>query len=418
MSTTDWAWCKPVQVLPLWKYFHNGKTSSAKQVAQTVFELDVSEPSRVLATHKESLAAVDGLPILIDEWSRAPQSWDVVRRIVDEDERPGHFILTGSASKDNLNIHSGAGRIAQLLMRPLSMEERGLCQPCVRLSELLEGSVDKSIFEHCPVTISDYVHEIYSSGFPGIHRLSDSLVKVQINGYIEDIIHKEFPEQGLKVRKPQILRSWLKAYAAATGSTTSYTKLLIASTPGEDIQPAASTTLVYRNLLDALYITDRIEAWLPTDNHFSALGKSPKHYLVDPALAVRLLGLSYSSLISDNKKPLGKQKETSMLGRLFENLVASSLKTYCQSNDAELYHLRTPAGDHEVDFIIVKGNRILGIEVKLAHEVSRDDVKHLDWLSSKLDAANRVTKVIINTGEYAYQRADGVVVIPLALLGA
>jgi predicted AAA+ superfamily ATPase len=393
-----------------------GKTSTAKQFAKTVLELDVSEPARILASSKESLGAIVKKPILIDEWSRAPQSWDVVRRLVDDDTSPGQFIFTGSASQSGLNIHSGSGRIVQLAMRPLSMHERGLMKAKVSLSDILEGRVDGQIYEPCPLTLGDYAEEICLSGFPGIHNLSLTMAGIQLDGYIDNIIQKEIPEQGVKVRKPQVLRAWLKAYAAATASTASYKKILVAATPGEDQKPAASTTLVYRDLLDALYLTDRVDPWLPTDNQFSALGKTPKHYLVDTGLAARLVDVDPDGLIRGTRKPLGSQKEGSMFGRLFEGLVANSLKVYCQSCDAHLYHLRTPSGDHEVDFVITKDDVVLAVEVKLSHETSNRDTVHLHWLGTKLDEEKKCVKAIINTGTHAYRREDGVYVIPFGLL--
>jgi predicted AAA+ superfamily ATPase len=395
-----------------------GKTSTAKRNANTVLELDVSEAARAFASSRESMASLKDTPVLIDEWSRAPQSWDVVRRLVDDDRAPGHFILTGSASQTDANIHSGAGRIVQLKMRPLSIQERIGFQAKVRLSDLLDESLDVNLYESCQATMPDYAEEICLSGFPGIHELSQRFARVQLDGYIEDIIQKEFPEQGLKVRKPHVLKAWLKAYAAATASTTSYKKILVASTAGEDQKPASSTTLVYRDVLDMLYLTDRVDPWLPTDNHFTTLGKSPKHYLVDPGLAARILGLDVDGLIKDAIEPLGPQRKTSIFGRLFESLAASSLKVYCQHNEADLFHLRTPMGDHEVDFIVIQGNTVIGIEVKLSHEVSQADVSQLHWLQTKLASHKKLIKVVINTGAYAYRREDGVFVVPLGILGA
>jgi predicted AAA+ superfamily ATPase len=304
------------------------------------------------------------------------------------------------------------------MMRPLSKQESHNAETKVRLSVVLANSLDPHLYESCALTIPDYAEEICLSGFPGIHCLSQRFARIQLDGYIENIIQKEFPEQGLKVRKPQVLKAWLKAYAAATGSTTSYKKILVASTAGEDQKPAASTTLVYRDVLDTLYLTDRVDAWLPTDNHFTALGKAQKHYLVDPGLAARLLDLDKDGLIKDAIEPLGPQRKSSIFGRLFESLVASSLKVYCQHNEADLFHLRTPTGDHEVDFVITKGDTVLAVEVKLSHEVTQADVAQLHWLQTKLASNKTLVKVLINTGAYAYCREDGIYVIPLGALGA
>jgi predicted AAA+ superfamily ATPase len=343
----------------------------------------------------------------------------VVRRIVDEDQAQGHFILTGSASERGLNIHSGAARIVEIQMRPLSMEERQVSTPVIHLGDLLNSEPLTHFYEKSELTLEEYAHEIFISGFPGIRHYSDRMVKAQLDGYIAAIIKKELLEYGISVRKPLVLKSWMTAYAAATATTASYSTILKASTPGEDKKPSKDTTLVYRDILDSLYITDRVEPWLPTDNLFSALGKTPKHYLVDSALAARLLRLSETSLLDGTRRPMiGANRDNSVLGRLFENMVASSLKVYAQKNDADLFHLRTPDGRHEVDFIIENESVIIGIEVKLSHQVAKEDMRHLDWLGTKLAPDKRYIKMVINTGTHAYRRDDQTIVVPFALLGA
>ncbi len=78
-------------------------------------------------------------PVLVDEWQREPAVWDLVRRSVDRDPAPARFLLTGSASPTSAPTHSGAGRIVQLRMRPMSFAERALVAPTVSLRALLEG---------------------------------------------------------------------------------------------------------------------------------------------------------------------------------------------------------------------------------------------------------------------------------------
>lgn len=106
-----------------------------------------------------------------------------------------------------------------------------------------------------------------------------------------------FPEQGHLVRRPATLRAWLTAYAAATGTTASYNSILEAATPGDGDKPAKTTTIAYRDVLSQIWLLDPVPGWLPVRNHFTRLAQSPKHYLVDPALAARLLGATSRSLL-------------------------------------------------------------------------------------------------------------------------
>ncbi len=394
-----------------------GKTETAKRLAKLVLDLDIDMAARALVSSKNDLQALRKRPILIDEWAREPISWDVVRRIVDEDSSPGHFILTGSASNTGLNIHSGAGRIVQIFMRPLSWEERKLCDSRISLQEMVDGEEYIGIYEKSDAEIIDYAHEIFASGFPGIRGYSDRGIKELLRGYVDTMLNKEFEELGIRVRKPGVLRSWLTAYAAASATTVSYAKILRAATPGEEKQPAEETTLVYRDALDRLYLTDRVDPWLPSSNTLTALGRSQKHYLVDPAIALSLLGYSTNSLITGGKTTdVGNSRDNSVLGRLFESLVASSLKVYTQKMGGQLYHFRSSDGRHEIDFIIEHEETLIALEVKLATQILKADVSQLNWLESKLDDTKRFVKVIVTVGSHAYRREDGVLVIPFALL--
>lgn len=116
-----------------------GKTATALLRAATVFELD-SSPRRQLVQADPRVILDAEPPVLIDEWQRVPEVWDIVRRAVDESRTPGRFLLTGSASPEpNASMHSGAGRILRLRMRPMSLYERRLCDPTVSLNDLLSG---------------------------------------------------------------------------------------------------------------------------------------------------------------------------------------------------------------------------------------------------------------------------------------
>src|SRR5438445_7949112 len=115
-----------------------GKTATASRRATTVHRLDDPAP-RSVALADPSRLVTAAPPVLIDEWQHVPESWDLVRRAVDDGAPPGSFLLTGSASPSGLDTHSGAGRIVTLRMRPLTLAERSVEQPTVSLRGLLTG---------------------------------------------------------------------------------------------------------------------------------------------------------------------------------------------------------------------------------------------------------------------------------------
>ncbi len=390
-----------------------GKTATAERRGSTVIRLD--DPAIVEVVRAQPGRLTTGMPpVVIDEWQRFPESWDLVRRAVDADHSAGRFILTGSATPIEPPTHSGAGRIVPIRMRPLSLHERGVGVPTVSFAELLgrTGSVEGTT----EIRLEDYVAEIVAGGFPGMRHRSPRAQRTALDGYLARIIDTDLPELGVGIRKPSTLRRWLAAYAAATATTTSYDRIRNAATPAEDEKPAKTTTIGYRDALERIWVLDPVPAWSPTSNHLSRLTASPKHHLADPALAARLVGADARTLLAGQGPDLVPHDGT-YLGQLFESLVALSVRVFAQAAEATVSHYRDRNGRHEVDFIVGRNHQqVLGIEVKLSATVDDRDVRHLLWLREHL-GESLVDMVIVTTGADAYRRPDGVAVVPLALLG-
>lgn len=396
-----------------------GKTASAERQAKTTIHLDDDAQRQLLSADSDRIRT-SVAPVLLDEWQRAPQIWDRVRRWVDDGAPAGSVLLTGSAVPRGAAIHSGAGRILSLRMRPLSMQERGIELPTVSLRALLNGSAP--IAGESRISLSDYVEEITSSGLPGIRPLPRRARSMQLDSYLDYVIQREFPEQGVAIRAPETLRRWLRAYAGAGATSSSYAKILDAATPGDTDKPAKTTTITYRDVLHSLWLLDPVEAWAPGAMDLGRLGQAPKHFLADPALACRLLELDADELLSGaaEQDPLLMRLGTghgTVLGRMFESLVALDLQTYATHVGARLGHLRTRNGNHEVDFIVHRGQRTVAIEVKLSASVGNEDVRHLRWLKERM-GPHLTDAIVVTTGRSAYRRPDGIAVVPLSLLGA
>ena len=393
-----------------------GKTETALRRAGTVHRLDD-------ALHQEILRAEPGRivtgepPILIDEWQRMPYSWDLVRRAVDRDPAAGRFLLTGSAAPTDAPTHSGAGRIVTVRMRPLSLAERGLAAAAVTLSSLLSGR-RPPLQGDSDMGLTGYADEIVRSGFPATRTLSPRLLRVQLDGYIDRIIEHDFKELGRNVRDRRSLRSWLTAFAAATSTSASYATIRDAATPGEPHKPAKSTAIAYRRTLEQLWMIEEVPAWLPTRNRLTRLAASPVHQLADPALAARLLGVDVDALIDGVDAGSAIPRDGTLLGALFESLVTLSVRVYAQANEARVSHLRTRAGEREIDLIVERADgRVVALEVKLSALIDDDDVRHLHWLAGRI-GPNLLDAAVITTGPQAYRRRDGIGVIPAALLTA
>ncbi|MEJ7787473.1 MAG: ATP-binding protein [Solirubrobacteraceae bacterium] len=392
-----------------------GKTRTAMQRAKTVHRLD--DPAELSVAQADPARLLEGEgPVLIDEWQRLPQVWDLVRRAVDDGAAPGRFLLAGSAMPDPPPTHSGAGRIVTLRMRPLSLDER-LRSASVSLADLLTGE-QPSVTGTTDVVLADYVEEILASGLPGVRRLPGRARRLQLEGYVGRIVDRDIPDDaGVVIRNPAALRRWMAAYAAASSTTATFETIRDAASAGDARKPSRNATQAFRDALTRVWALDEVQAWIPSNNRLSEFGQAPKHHLADPALAAQLLGVQETTLLAGQSSGPAVPRQGTLLGALFESITTLSMQVYAARNEARLGHLRTARGRREIDLIVERADgSVVAVEVKLARDVSGDDVKHLNWLGDKL--GDRVLdRVVITTGPSAYRRRDGVAVVPLVLLG-
>lgn len=393
-----------------------GKTATASRRASSVLSMTNPGQRAATAADPDLVTQLPG-PVLIDEWQLEPTVWDRVRNAVDDDSTGGCFLLAGSAGvSPGVRIHSGAGRIVSLTMRPLALSERGLLTPTVSLEALLSRSVS-DVEGVSEVSLSDYTDEILRSGFPGIRDLPERARRLQLDSYLTRIVDRDLPDNGAAVRRPAALRAWLAAYAAATATDAGYSTILDAATPGEGDKPVRQTADAYREHLKRLFVLDPVEAWIPVFAPLKRLTLSPKHHLVDPALAARLVGVGKQALITGAEPPLPSVRTATWLGALFESLATQSVRVYAEAAGAHVGHLRTRNTEHEIDLIVEGEERdVVAIEVKLANAVETADVRHLNWLHETI-GDRLAARVVLYSGRYAYRRPDGVLVVPLALLG-
>jgi predicted AAA+ superfamily ATPase len=390
-----------------------GKTATALQRAETVHRLDRPGVASVAEADPDVLLA-GPRPVLLDEWQRVPALWDAVRTAADNDMSAGQFLLTGSTPAGGM--HSGAGRITSIRVRPLTLPERGASPGAISLAGLFDGTAKLSATSD--LGLGDYTDLILASGFPGMQHLTGHVLRTQLDGYLERIVDADMIEAGLKVRRPASLMAWLRAYAAATATNTSWERLRDAASGGQDNKPAKTTTLPYIEVLTRLRILDDLPAWVPTRNHLSRLTQGAKHHLADPALAARLVGVTRAQLLAGVGEALTPAGGT-FLGQLFESLVTLSVRVFAGPIGARVWHVRDHDGRHEVDLIVERDEdkKVIAFEVKLASSVGDRDVRHLLWLRKQL-GHDLLDCAVLTTGPAAYRRRDGVAVIPLGLLGA
>ena len=392
-----------------------GKTETAMRRAATVRRLDDPAEREIVAADP-NLAVEGKPPVLIDEWQRVPSTWDAVKRAVDREATGGRFLLTGSAPTAGVALHSGAGRITTLRMRPMTLPERGVSSPTVGLAELL-ADPDADVSGRCGLTLGDYTDQILASGLPGLLAADGRALRLQLAGYVDRMVNREMEEAGLRVRRPASVMAWLRAYAAATATTATWETIRAAATPGAGDKPARTTTIPYIDTLTALRVLDELPAWEPGHNHLKKLTRGTKHHLADPALAARLVGLGRDRLLAGQAGEVVVPRDGTFLGGLFESLAALSVRVFAQAADAAVFHVREYDGRHEIDLLVERDDgRVYALEVKLSGTVDGDDVKHFRWLRDRV-GDQFLGGAVLTTGPEAYRRSDGFAVIPLGLLG-
>ena len=394
-----------------------GKTETCKQLASTGYRMDNAAQRELLQNNPEIILQ-NSKPVLIDEWQLAPSLWSYVRHAVDDGLPNGSVLFTGSSIRVNSRVHSGAGRIIRLKLRPYSIEERNLSDSYIRIEDLFNFDSKATVNGETDKTLVDYLDEIYRSGFPGIRNKSERIRKVLLKSYVTNIAEHEFEENGFKILNPHSLLAWMRIYAASIGTETKQSTLINAATASDAI-PSAPTVSKYREALEILDITDEVQPFLPMGKIYGNLAKGTKHFMLDPAIALSLLGVEKDELIDYQVPKYVSKFHQTLTGQLIESFVYQSLVVYADVNDAQLSYYRNSRGTREIDFILQKGHRLILFEVKTNPDVKDSYVRHLNWFEDEIGDEFKVTKVLLNTGRYAYtRREDHVHVIPLALLGA
>jgi uncharacterized protein len=385
-----------------------GKTATARQIAASEVLFDVDANARQAIGVDPALVLEGPAPRLLDEWQVEPAIWNHVRRMVDDRGDPGQFILTGSAvPADDVTRHTGAGRIARLRMRPMSLFETGRGIGRVSLAELLDGTVPSTADPG--LTVADVVDEIARGGWPGLRERTIRQAQLATRDYLDDVARVDVGRVDAAHRDPdrvaRLLRSLARNVATHAAATT-----LAADAGGTDGPLKDDTVREYLRVLGRLMVVEDQPAWAGHLRSKHRLRAAPKRHFVDPSLAVAALRATPARLLRD----------LNLLGFLFESLVVRDLRVYAQAGDAQVFQYRDSSG-LEVDAIVeARDGRWMAFETKLGHgqvdDAAANLLRFLDRIDTTKCGPPALLGVIVATG-YGYRREDGVAVIPIGALG-
>ncbi len=385
-----------------------GKTATASQVANTVLRVDTDPIARATLLAQPDRLFEYPTPILFDEWQESEPLWNLVRHAVDDHDGRGLYLLTGSARpRDTAKMHSGAGRIGRLRMRPMSLYESGHSTGAVSLADLLQGADPSSA--PATLTVPQILERIVIGGWPEATALSERDARTWIANYLRNLGETDIPGMGPR-RNPGNISRLLAALGRAVGTPLNRTALAI-DVGGQNGQIDDSTLTNYLTALDRLMLVEPLEAWQPHMRSRTRLRASPVHHFVDPSLGVGALGVGVDQLLSD----------LNAAGFHFESLALRDLRVYAGSHGARFSSWRDTKLNREVDAVLELPNgRWAAFEFKLGEGAVDDAAEALKYFAGKVDVERHgepLALVVITGGRFAYRREDGVFVVPLSVLG-
>lgn len=351
-------------------------------------------PAAILAGEK---------PILVDEWQEVPGIWDAVRFASDRTKEKGLYILTGSVTPyAGSYVHSGAGRIARIRMRTMSLFESGDSSGAVSLSGLFKGN--KIVPGKSGLNQEKLIDLTIRGGWPeniGVAKKDAGILPEQYN---LALARTDITSPDNVKRNPELVLHLLAA-VARLNATPALLNTIVADVQARFGQVARQTIAEYLDVLMRLYVIEEIPQWFPELRDKLRLRKTPKRMLADPSVAVSALRASPNELVRDPRT----------LGGIFECLCLRDLLIYSESSGAKLSHYRDANG-LEVDAIVELGTQWVGIEIKMGSHRVEEGVASLKRLRDKLvarDAPEPASLCVVTGGGPLFTRDDGVHVIPI-----
>jgi len=382
--------------------FHGNSEIMIGDPANNFQNRSLAEISPVLVLDGET-------PRLIDEWQEVPSLWDAVRHVVDKRGLKGQFILTGSATPARKGImHSGAGRIGNLRMRPMSLFESGDSTGSVSLHELCNGIIKPSATGE--VELDRLAQLIIRGGWPANIDISNENAALLPEKYLDAVIDADvFRIDGIK-RDAGKMRLLLRSLARNESTTATNRTLKKDIMEIDDADIDIDTVASYLDIFERLFLTDN---QLPFDSNIRSsarIKKAKKRHLADPSLGCALLNATPQKLIRD--------LET--FGFMFEALCERDLKIYAESFGANLYHYQDYA-NRELDAVVeLADGRWCAMEIKLGANKIDDAAANLitirDAIAEDGGVAPSTLCIICGMSNAAYQRPDGVFVVPITAL--
>jgi predicted AAA+ superfamily ATPase len=378
-----------------------GKTTSARRLARTVVRLDREAEAAAYHADPDAVLRTLAEPVLLDEWQAAPEVLGAVKRAVDDDPRPGRFILTGSVRADlEAQTWPGTGRVVRVSMYGLTRREvDGDATAPTIFDRLVDDGVAGLRLPAKAPDLRDYIDLALAGAFPeSVLRLSGAVRTRWLDSYLDQLLTRDAGRVG--DRDPLRLRRYFEAVALNTAGIVDDRTLFEAA--GVSAKTAAS----YSSLLANLFVVDALPAW--ATNRLKRLVRGPKRYIVDAALAASALRVDTDGVLSNGD----------LMGRILDTFVVSQLRAEVEVSELRprLYHARAEQGRHEIDILVeLSGHRVIAIEVKADAAPAPAAARHLEWLRDQL-GDRFLLGLVLHTGPRGYELSERVAAVPICAL--
>lgn len=390
-----------------------GKTTTCMLYQKSFVKLNTKQ-AITMARMNPKAVLVGENPRLIDEWQKAPDIWNQVKDDLDFNYEFGKYILTGSSTPaDKTEVHhSGAGRIAPLNMRPMTLWESKESKGTVSLKDLFEGGENFPWDMNQDFTLEDVAFLLCRGGWPiAVLAPRDIGLEITKNYYNGLFVFEDSENERFRNKKPEVLRMILRSYARNISSEAAVSTIISDIRQSNERTMDTKTYDDYMEALKDLYIIEDMEAWNPNIRSKTSIRSTPTRHFVDTSIACRSLGVSPGDLMNDLES----------FGLFFEDFAVRDLRVYADSMGGVVKHYRDNAG-LECDAVVhLEDGRWGGIEIKLGgDDLINDGAESLKKLRDKIveksdEKAPSFLLVLTAVGG-AYKREDGVFVAPINLL--
>ncbi|WP_369062028.1 ATP-binding protein [Caulobacter sp. 73W] len=378
----------------------SGKTTLAKYVAGAEYTYLTLDDATVLEAAKtDPTGFVRGLDrAVIDEIQRAPDLMLALKKAVDDDRRPGRFLITGSANLLTVATtkESLTGRMELVALLPLAQAEIRDQSSASFLATAFEGAAPAI---GRPLTGTDLVDTVLTGGYPGVlERQTPQRRRAWCTSYIEAIAERDVRDISA-LHKPGEIPNLVREAARHAA------QLLNAQSIASDLRLTSRTVESYLGVLEQLFLVKRLEPWHRND--LSRLIKTPKLHFVDSALLAAMSAVTSERISADRSR----------FGAVLETFVFAELQRLATFHDEALrFSFYRDKDQLEVDFVLENdAGQMIGIEVKAAATVTAADFKGLRKLA-ELNAKTFRSGLVLYDGDTVIPFGENLYAAPLSSL--